>query len=258
MEIYKTIEEYIINVGYDLSNCDLTGVNIESSNLTDIKLPEDVNLFQKIKKKSLYKVKLPEKDYSNYNFDGVNINGTVFTNSSILPLDRNFFIKISKKEVFETVLPHLDLNNYDFYNVSLVKTIFTKDTILSKDKTFFQNIYNKSIYRTSLPVGDYSCYDFNDVCIIGTDFQEQSKLTEDMNFFQRIRHKSIINTILPDSIVKNISIFNLNGVEVDFNDYKISIMKLYNLYEKYSNEPFIMFPDFNIQIRTNKEIKIKQ
>lgn len=258
MDNLKTIEEYILNLGFDLRRYSLEDIDITKSDLRDVILPDDINLFQKIKEKSLYKVKLPSKNYSNYNFEGVDLNGTVFTKDSILPKDPELFQKIKDKELYETILPVIDINNYNFDNVKIIKTVFTKDTKLSADKNFFQKVFNKSIYRTVLPIGDYTDYNIDDLCVIGCDFGEESILSYDSNFFQNIRDKSALNTALPRHIVENIDMYNLNDVEIDLTEYKVNILRVIPLYKKFKNNSRIVFPKQEMSYRESKEIHIKK
>ena len=107
--MFKTIEEYILNIGNDLRECSLENVDISKVDLRNILLPEDKNLFQKIKNKSLFKTMLPERDYSKYNFNDVILTGTTFTSKSIIPIDNDFFQLINKKDL----LPNIHLNERD-------------------------------------------------------------------------------------------------------------------------------------------------
>lgn len=224
MTKYNTIEEVIINEGDNLEYIDLTDVNLIRSDLSDIKLPKDVNLFQKIKGKSLFGVTLPEGDYSEYDFEGVNITSTKFTPNSILPNNKNLFKLIYRSELYGTHLPTIDLNNYDFEGVCIAGAVFTKNSIFSDDIDFFQKIYNKNVYKTTLPTHDYSTYDFHDVNVVATNFQEDSPFeTDNTHFFQTVRDKCFIATILPESLVKKIQYYDLQDVEIDLNMYKLNI-----------------------------------
>lgn len=258
MDTLKTIEEYILNFGFNLSEFSLENIDITKADLRNAILPEDINLFQKIKDKSLYKVKLPTKDYSKYNFDGVNLAGTIFTEDSILPKNDDFFQKIKDKELFETILPCINMNNYNFENVKIAKTTFTKNSTLSSNSDFFQHIFNKSLYMTTLPIGNYTIYNMSDVSIIGCDFNEESTLSYDSNFFQNIRDKSSLYAILPNHIVDNLHLYNLNGVEIDLTKYKINVLKMMPLYEKFKDSDKITFPLREMSYRKSKEIQIKK
>ena len=252
----QTIEEYILNIGTDLSCCDLTDVDITRADLRNIKLPDDPNLFQIIKNKSLFKTKLPENDYSKYNFKGVYLSGAEFTNNSLIPKQKELFQEIKDGELFETKLPKINMNDYDFANVKISKTIFTKDTVFSEDTNFFQIIFNKSIYATKLPVYNYELYDFTDVCIVECDFQEESSLPQTTNFFQKVRDKSALNSKLPSNTIKDLNMYNLNDVEIDLNKYNINIFNASHMYRKYYHNTNIEFPDIELTIRSGKEIKI--
>lgn len=224
MNKYNTIEEVIINEGDNLEYIDLTGVNLIRSDLSNIKLPKDKNLFQKIKGKSLFGVTLPDDDYSEYNFEGVNITSTRFTPNSILPKDKNLFKLIYRSELYGTYLPNIDLNNYDFTGVCIAGAVFTKNSIFSNDINFFQRIYNKNIYKTTLPIHDYSIYNFADVNVVAANFQEDSPFeTDKVNFFQVVRDKCFIATILPEALVKKIQYYDLDNVDIDLNMYKLNI-----------------------------------
>ena len=223
MNNYSTIEELLINEGFDLTNSDLTDINLIRSNLSNVKLPKDKNLFQKIKNKSLFGVTLPHGDYSYYNFDGVNITSVTFTPDSKLPKDRDFFKKIFRKELYGTVLPTIDMNDYDFDGVYIAGAVFTRNTIFSTNTDFFQIIHNKNIYKTVLPVHDYSPYNFNDVNVVAANFQEDSKFELENNIFQKVRDKSFIATILPEDLIKKIQYYDLTDVDIDLNEYKLSL-----------------------------------
>lgn len=257
MENYKTIEEYILNVGVDLRNCNLSGVDMTRADLRNVLLPDDVNLFQKIKKRSLLKTKLPELDYSKYNFENVILNGTEFQYNSKLPNRNDLFQIIFNKELYETKLPKININDYDFSEVKISKTIFTKDSDIGVDIELFQKIYNKSLYGTVMPIGDYSKFNFKDVQIIGTNFQEKSMLPNKIDFFQNIFDKSALKTILPSSMLSNIDMYNLTDIEIDLTLYKINIFKIYNIYEKYKDNTNIIYPDFDMTYRKGKQIHIK-
>lgn len=258
MKNFRTIEEYILNIGIDLRNCDLSGVDVTKSDLRNILLPDDKELFQKVKNKSLYKVLLPSNDYSKYNFNEVNINGTVFTEDSKLPKNKDLFQTIYNKELYETKLPILDMNDYNFEDIKIIKTVFTQDSITSNDKDIFQKIYNKSLYNTILPIGDYSKCDLSDVCIVGTNFQENSILPQKANLFQIVRDKSVLNTELPIEVINKLNMYNLKGVEINLTKYKINIIKMVHLYEKYKNNERMEFPQAQLSFRKGKSIYIKK
>lgn len=257
MENYKTIEEYILNIGVDLRDCDLSGVDMTRADLRNVLLPDDVDLFLKIKNRSLLKTKLPELDYSKYNFENVILNGTEFQYNSKLPNQKDLFQIIFNKELYETKLPKININEYDFGEVKISKTIFTKDSVVGDDKELFQKIYNKSLYGTVMPIADYSEFNFKDVQIIGTNFQEKSILPSKLDFFQNIFDKSALKTMLPATMLTNISMYNLTDVEIDLTLYKINIFKIYNIYEKYKDNSNIIYPDFSMTYRKGKQIHIK-
>ena len=258
MEKFRTIEEYLLNIGTDLRMCELTDVDISRADLRSVLLPDDEKLFQKVKGKSLCKTKLPNGDYSRYDFTGVNLNGTEFQHDSKLPDTKNLFKDIYNSELYETILPKIDCNNYDFTGVRISKTIFTTDSIFSEDKDMFQKVYNKSLYETKLPLSDYSKFDFKDVCIVGTNFQEMSSLPPKVNFFQIVRDKSVLNTVLPSNVVKNLDIYDLSNVEIDLTKYKINILKLSHIYRKYKDNSKIEFPLMQLSTRRKKTIHIKK
>lgn len=257
MKNYKTIEEYILNIGTDLRDCNLNGVDMTRADLRNVLLPNDINLFQKINNKSLLNTKLPYLDYSKYNFTDVILNGTEFQENSKLPNRNDLFQIIFNKELYETKLPKINISDYDFNEVKINKTIFTKDSNIGDDTELFQKIYNKSLYGTTMPIADYSTFNFNNVQIVGTNFQEKSMLPNEIDFFQNIFDKSALNTILPSSMLSNIDMYNLTDVEIDLTLYKINIFKIYNIYEKYKDNSNIIYPDINMTYRKGKQICIK-
>lgn len=254
--MFKTIEEYILNIGNDLRECSLEDVDISKVDLRNILLPEDKNLFQKIKNKSLFKTMLPEKDYSKYNFNDVILTGTTFTSKSIIPIDNDFFQLINKKDLFETTLPDIQFSKYNFDDIKIAKTKFSKTSIFDAKYDFFQRINNKNIYRTVLPEADYSLYDFNGVQMIGCNFQEKSELPLVIDLFQKIYDKSLLDVKLPTSVLNRIFLYDLSEVEVDWQKYNLDIYTLIQLYEKYKQNKKMIFPEIDISLRTKKEISI--
>ena len=87
------------------------------TDLVDVILPNDINIFQKIYCKSLEYVHLPEQDYSNHNFNGIAIRNCIFTANSKLPIDLMFFQTIKDKDISNAMLPSRNYDKYNFDNV---------------------------------------------------------------------------------------------------------------------------------------------
>ena len=79
--------KYITKVyGFNLSDVDISGVSFSDCDLRPIKVRKDRNLFQKIQGRNLSGTKLPNKDYSRYNFKGVLLKNVIFSPMARLPV----------------------------------------------------------------------------------------------------------------------------------------------------------------------------
>ena len=144
--------KYITKVyGFDLRDVDITDVSFSGCDLRQIKFKKDRNLFQKIQGKNLSGTKLPNKDYSRYNFKGVLLKNVIFSPMTRLPVSRHFFQKIRKKDISFAVMPIMDYSNYNFKNVCIKGTIFPSNAVLPDDYQFFQKIKYKDCRGTVLP-----------------------------------------------------------------------------------------------------------
>ena len=208
---YISLEDLIDTYGYDLSCVDFANVLISPfEKLEKVILPNDEELFQKIYDKSLRYVYMGDKDYSKFNFKGVDIFGTIFGENSKIPHDINFFQGIYRKSLQRTTLPSIDFSNYNFNEVCIENTIFPRKAKLPKNRNLFQSIKDKSLGGTVLPDGDYSKYNFSGVKVGNTIFTDTSRIGN-INFFQDIFALNITGTHLPSESYEN---FNFNKVRI--------------------------------------------
>lgn len=185
MHIKDLIEKYGSNLSHltleDFRDVDFTKTYrdiLENRKYTITHLPNLPELFQVIKDKSLYLGYVPEGDYSNFNFENVNLNGCTFNEKAILPIDYDLFQNIRYKSLEEATLPQGDYSNYDFTDVSVFGTTFTPSSIIPKD--FFIKVYKKSVKYTLLPLGDYTKYDFKGADLNMAFFRQGSVLPEEL------------------------------------------------------------------------------
>lgn len=236
---YINILEIIKKCGTDLRKFDLTGVKLVGD-LRDVKLPDDNLLFQKVYDKNISGVRLPEKDYSNYDFANVCIVGTRFTKFSKLPQKRYLFQIIREKSLFATKLPEADYSIYNFFNVILSSTKFTEHSKLPKERNLFKYVRD-GISDVTMPLMDYSNYDFTNVNLVGTIFPKKSKLPNDIEFFQKIHSKNLSYAILPEG---DYSKCNFSGVGM----LSTTFSKNSSLPEKYSFFEELSFYDKRIKL----------
>ena len=212
--------------GKDLRNCNLNGVrlfgvdileyalsgisNLQEvykdviyTDLEDIQIPDDKELFQKILYKSLMYVKMPKKDYSEYNFKDVIIEKSCFNKEAVLPRDAELFQKIRGKSLMNTVLPIGDYSKYNFKNVCLIDTTFTPDTILPNTKEFLQEIDGKSIRKSKLYTGDYSNWDFTGIDIYGVYFGADVILPKSKDLFNICKNSSVNSCVFVNKDLSN-------------------------------------------------------
>lgn len=171
--------KYIIKVyGFNLTNIDITGISFSGCDLRQLKFRKDRNLFQKIDGKNLSGTKLPNKDYSRYNFKGVLLKNVIFSSMAHLPANPDFFQKIRKKDISHAVMPIMDYSNYNFKNVCIKGTKFPANSVLPKDYQFFQKIKYKDCRGTELPIETQKSlhlYNLKDVRINLSDYNLTSE-----------------------------------------------------------------------------------
>ncbi|KGK85780.1 hypothetical protein [Clostridium sp. HMP27] len=185
MHIKDLIEKYGSDLSHltleDFKDVDFTKTYrdiLENHKYTITHLPNLPELFQVIKDKSLYLGYIPEGDYSNFNFQDVNLNGCTFNEKSILPSDYDLFQNIRYMSLEEVTLPQGDYSNYDFTDVSVSGTTFTPSSIIPRD--FFSKVYKKSVKYALLPLADYTDYDFQGVDLNMAFFRQGSVLPEEL------------------------------------------------------------------------------
>lgn len=177
----------------DINNIDV----FSNKDLRNYTLSNDIDIFQKIKNKSLLNCKLPKGDYSNHNFEGVDIRGCIFTEDSILPKNIDIFQKIKHKSLWGTSLPEGDYSKHIFNNVDLRYCIFTYNSKLPKSKRFLVKLKNKSIEGCILPKHDFTKTYFNGVNIRYTKFTVDSLFSKDKRVFLKIANRDLSYTQLP-------------------------------------------------------------
>lgn len=185
MHIKDLIEKHGSNLSH-LTLEDFRGVDfsktyrdvVETHKYAITQLPNIPDLFQVIKDKSLYLGYVPEGDYSNFNFNDVNLNGCTFNEKAILPSDYNLFQNIRYMSLEEVTLPAGDYSNYDFSDVSVFGTTFTANSKIPKD--FFSKVYKKSVKYALLPLADYTNYDFEGADLNMAFFRQGSILPEEL------------------------------------------------------------------------------
>lgn len=230
------VRDFIKDEQFDLRDCnfvnlDISGISIIKlalfytedlgikdvvyTNLENALLPDNVNLFQIIKNKSLEYVKLPPYDFSEFKFDNVELNHTIFKKNSILPNDANLLQKIKSKEIIYCTLPESDYSKYNFVGVNITGTNFPKNSKLPKDKNFLKNLKEKKIYGVKLPSGDYSHWDFSNIKVCCTKFSKGFIFPKDKDLFKKIYASSLSACLF---VEQNLS-------EYDFSDVSIATSK---------------------------------
>ena len=246
------INDLIKTYGKDLSNCNLEGVRLfgvdileyallslsytqESyediiyTDLENIQIPDDKELFQKILYKSLMYVNMPKKDYREYNFKDVVLKSTRFHKDSILPDDTELFQKIREKSLVNTVLPKGDFSKYNFKDVSLKGTILTPDTFAPNTKEFLQQINNKSIRKLKIYSGNYENWDFTGVDIYGAYFGKDVTLPKTEDLFTKVKNASINSCTF---INKDLSNYDFTDVYMSYCIFKNCKFPEYNWVKK--------------------------
>lgn len=136
----------------NLNEYDFDGVSISNCHFTkNTVLPDDVDFFQKLDKKSVIDTILPSGDYRKYNFDGILLNRVVFPKDAILPEKYSFFKNLSNKKCIQIGVPdsfaevcHLyDLSDTALYlNRKIKVSDYQKSIIFHKNKKLYDFIKN--------------------------------------------------------------------------------------------------------------------
>ena len=134
IKLKLTATRFIRKYGTDWNDIsDIFIINLEGTNLSKVKFPNDPDFFQKVHNKSISNTIMPPLDYSIYNFNNVNFEKARFHRDAILPKDTSLFQKIKNKSLEFCELPKGDYSNYNFTKVRLMHTKFTPDSIFSSD-----------------------------------------------------------------------------------------------------------------------------
>lgn len=191
--------------------------DIMYTDLRDVQIPEDSELFQKILNKNLMYVKMPKKNYNEYNFKGVSIENTIFHKDSILPNDTELFQKIKDKNLSNTVLPVSDFSKYNFENVILKGTVIPCDALLPNTKDFLQKIKDKSIKKLKICSGNYSNWDFTGVDVNRVYFGENVILPKNKELLIKTKDASISTCVF---INKDLSEYDFTDVSISYCTFK--------------------------------------
>lgn len=101
------------------------------------------------------------------------------------------------------------------FMVLVLICLILKFTLSSNIKRIFHFSSKKSVTH-----GDYSNFNFEDFNLNNTIFTRHSKLPENYGFFQAIRNKTAFNTKLTENCIKNIHLYDLDGVMINLNNCK--------------------------------------
>lgn len=165
---HQLLKDIIKIYGKNLKKISLSGVSLAEQDLRELIFKKDRNFFQKIKDKSLFSSKLPDKNYSRYNFNNVLIKGVQFGENTILPKDKNFFRKIKNRDISKCTMPLLNYQEYSFKNVCIKNTKFPPTCFLSENYSFFKKIKYKDCTNTQFPqhmIENLHLYDLNGIKI---------------------------------------------------------------------------------------------
>lgn len=235
------IKDIVNEYGKDLSEFDLSNKIFSKFDFSDIILPKDFNLFQRIKNKDISECSFNYIDFNNYNLSEVDIRGVKFKDGVILPQDYNIFQKIKDKDLSNVYLPSLNYSKYNFNNVSIMGTKFGEDSVLSANEDFFQNVKNKNLNFTILPKGDYSRYNFEGVSMYYTKFGENSLMSKDYSLFKKIA--MIKESDIVDNCSENIHLYDLKDIPYNLRISGIDDVQSVLIYKRF--------------IECNKNSKIK-
>lgn len=182
------------------------------TNLTDVLLPKDSNIFQKIQHKSLEYVYLPNQDYSKYNFNNVVLRNCIFTANSKIPTNSMFFQMIKDKDISNSMLPSGDYSKYNFNNVLIKGLQLNKDSILPNTSDFPQKLKEKNICKLTLYNGNYEKWNLKDVNAEYVFWGNNIILPKDKLAFRKLKNSSIKGCTF---VNKDLSIYDFKDVNIE-------------------------------------------
>ena len=140
---------------------------------------------------------MKENDLSFYDFNGVNIVGTVFGKGCVLPKDRNFLKNVCNASIHTTIFDSYDLSEYDFTDVLIKDAKFSGHCFLPKDENLFLNVKDRDISGCHFYNLDLSMYNFNDVDVESVYFYGETKLPNINTFIGSIKNTRLKDIMFP-------------------------------------------------------------
>lgn len=145
-----------------------------------------------------------------------------------LPRNRDLFYVLAYigfpnglRDIYGVKLPYIDYNYYNCNGVCFKDSIFLKPDNEEDLQSFIFSIHSLSRnVPVFVPFGDYSNVSFKSVDISETHFHRDCILSSDTNLFQNIIGKDLSKTELPLECLRNIHLYDLNGVKINFNLYE--------------------------------------
>lgn len=148
----------------------LIGLSINNSDLSNVKLPDNKQLFMLLSDTYIYKTILPDLDFNKYQLDRIKFSHIVFGSKTIC----------SEELIYNTGLVNCTLPEIDFNSVykpnrslSLLGCTLNKNTIFPKDKNFFNILTFTNCF---LPFWDYSTYTLYSYTLSGCYLHKDSIL----------------------------------------------------------------------------------
>lgn len=216
---------------YHLDRYNKETISIIGCDLSLLKLPKDKNFFKKVYASSIAGCIMPEMDYSDYNFENVNISYTFFPDHCILPKNTDLFLKIKEKSLKWTRLPIADYSKYSFKSVSVTNCKFPEGSVLPKN--FFNDIAYYNAQNTYIPSGNYKDYSFLNTILSGATFHPRALLPERIDLFEETQDYGLCR--LPLQTIANIHLYSI----------RTKMLKLLQISNKISHEQIFILKQLN-------------
>lgn len=204
------IKYALLGIG-NIKDGDIFYNDIIYTNIKDIILPKEKDIFQLIDGKNLSYVEMPIADYTIYDFSGIHLYNTMFPIESTITPSKNIFQNVFCKNISYTLCPSGDYSNVDFSGVSIRGATFNKNSVLPNNSFFLQNVKDKSINKAKIYNGIYDNWDFKDVDMEYVTFGAKVTLPKDKNIFRKSKKSSIKGCIF---IEKDLSYYDFTDVDI--------------------------------------------
>lgn len=245
----------ILGLG-NLDNKEIKYTDVIYTDIENIVIPKDKDIFQLIEGKNLSYVKMPKADYTEYDFEGVHLYNTLFPTNSFINPQKDIFQKVYSKNISYSALPTGDYSCVNFSDVEVRGITLNKESLLPNEEKFLQGLKYKSISKAKIYNGVYDKWNLDGVDIEYVTFGEGVEFPRSYNLLRSTRNSSIRGCTFIKKDLSSYDFRDLNVTECTF--IKCTFPKNYDWAQviKDKNISNCSFVDCNLETISLKEVNI--